>query len=133
MFLAQVESTTCSVEALSVLTLMAGIADAINKSDDVPRWVQNLIKQLPMLLRTGVDEDNAILWAAKMIACYNNGTGLSEDNVTVMDVLEAEEQSEDFVLSRQMVIGPWRGVNDFREVKAIAACLVPYRKQRHVF
>jgi hypothetical protein len=51
-------------------------------------------------------------------ASYNNGTGLSEDNVTVMDVLEAADQSpEDFVLSRQMVIGPWRGANDFRETE----------------
>jgi hypothetical protein len=69
LFLAQVESTTCSDQALLVLTLMSRAAEEINASADVPSWVKGLIGQLPMLLRTGIGEDGKTLWAAKVVAC----------------------------------------------------------------
>ena len=129
LFLAQVDAAI--EEAHELLTNIVEITATLKTGAGVvPDWITVLLKdQLPMLLRSGLNEDGTVLWAAKIISCSNGVAGSIQDQVTVMDVLETEDDApDDFVVSRQMVIGPWRGVNGFREVRTIQleTCLLSW-------
>eukprot|EP01104_Vermistella_antarctica_P015703 TRINITY_DN5218_c0_g1_i1.p1 TRINITY_DN5218_c0_g1~~TRINITY_DN5218_c0_g1_i1.p1 ORF type:complete len:613 (+),score=86.99 TRINITY_DN5218_c0_g1_i1:1144-2982(+) len=96
-------------------------------------WPYSLLSQLPLLLRPGL-VDGVVRWAARVVwqwppsgidtdhgddddvGCLTEATDAERqvDRVSVIDVLESDSQGN-LAVMRQLVVGVWHGVNEFRE------------------